>query len=252
MPRLVALLLLLAVVPVGVSAADPAEEVRLSAGLRAVVLANLPGALAEVGRNWGHQKEVVVGVHFNRFRPERVTAVRNDGVWQRVRLTTPAPADSFGLLVTGVTPAGPGRTTFAVTAALDVRAEYETEVWKSGVRLTRLGAAARCRADLAAVCELATRVETPPGRLLPAAVVRVRVTGAELGYSEFVCERLPGLTGRPAEVAGDGLRRFVKLVRPDLERNLLATAEAAVVKAADTQDVAVGLTPPVATLGGGR
>ena len=80
-----------------------------------------------------------------------------------------------------------------------------------------------------------------PGSLLPDAVIRVRVTEAELHYTDLVCEHTAGLDGDAAKKVGEAVLKFLKQAKPSLERDLLAKANAAIVKAADTREVRIEL-----------
>src|SRR5262249_53444348 len=98
---------------------------------------------------------------------------------------------------------------------------------------------ARCRAALVLKCEVANRLESKPGSLLPDVVFRLRATEAQLFYDNLVVEHTAGVGGDAARLLGDAVIDTVKRVKPDLERDLLAKANAAIVKGADTKDVRV-------------
>lgn len=245
------LTLVLALTPV--AAADPpvvsptpptvtAEERRqLAELLRGMLAQNMPEPLAHTEKRWGQQREVLVGLKWHRLKPETQKAVRNDGHWQRLDVTVVDPARSLSLDVRNVASPEPGRSTFEALVGLDVRAEHESQVWKSGARLAATTTRARCRTNLTLACEVTSRTEHHPGHLLPAAVVRVRVTAATLSYTDFVCERIAGMDGRAAKLTGDALRGFVRQIKPTLETDLLGKANLAIIKAADTHEVRVEL-----------
>ena len=87
--------------------------------------------------------------------------------------------------------------------------------------------------------ELTSRADLKPGSFLPDLAIRVRVTKADLTYRDFVCEHTLGVGGDVAKVLGKAAHEFIKKAKPDLEANLLAKANAAIVKAADTKEVRV-------------
>jgi hypothetical protein len=72
-------------------------------------------------------------------------------------------------------------------------------------------------------------------------VVRLRVTEAQLFYEKLVVEHTAGVGGDAARILGDAVIDTVRRVKPDLERDLVAKANAAVVKAADTREVRLSL-----------
>ncbi len=251
MPRpAVVLALVLALTPVAAAADPPAagpvpvtaeEQRQLAALLRGMLVQNMPDPLAHTEKRWGQQRDVLVGVKWHHLKPEAQKAVRNDGHWQRLGVTVVDPARSLALDVRNVTSPEPGRSTFDAVIGLDVRAEHESQVWKSGARLAATTTRARCRVHLTVACEVTSRTEPNPGHLLPAAVVRVRVTAATLSYADFVCEHIAGMDGKAAKLTGDALHEFVRQVKPSLETDLLGKANVAIIKAADTHEVRVEL-----------
>jgi hypothetical protein len=76
---------------------------------------------------------------------------------------------------------------------------------------------------------------------LPDIVFRLRVVKATVSYDNLVVEHLNGVGGSPARLMGEALRSTLKQWKPSIERNLLARAEVAIVKAADTREVRIGL-----------
>jgi hypothetical protein len=89
-------------------------------------------------------------------------------------------------------------------------------------------------------CEIAFRIESSD-LLLPAAVVRLRVVQANTSYDRLVVEHINGIGGEAAELIGDALHGGLNRWHPSLERDLLAKANAAIEKSADTKEVRVSL-----------
>ncbi len=226
---------------------DPSVDTQfLSRTLRDLLLAHLPDPVLTTERGWGHQKEATVGVKWHRegrlalvAEPQR--AMRNDGHWQKLKVEAIDPARTLTLALRDLKHPEPGKTTFEAMLGLDVRLTYEQQLWKGGVRLYAGETRARCRAAARLACELTDRLEVKPGSLLPDAVVRVRVTEAEMFYTDLVCEHTAGLDGPAAQAVGEAVRKLLRQVKPNLERDLLAKANAAIVKAADTKEVRVEL-----------
>ena len=76
---------------------------------------------------------------------------------------------------------------------------------------------------------------------LPDVVVRMRVVKATVKYDDLNVDHIAGLGGSAARVLGDAVHDVVKTIRPSLEEGLLARANAAIVKAADTREVRLSL-----------
>src|SRR5262249_20127145 len=134
----------------------------------------------------------------------------------------------------------PGRTTFDVFLAFEARVDYEQQKWKAGLRLYSGSARARLRVQLALQCELLTRLEWN-NKLTPDAVLRLHVVRSNLGYSNLVVERIAGVGGDTAKLIGEAIQRGLCRWRPSLERDLLAKANGAIEKAADTKEIRIGL-----------
>jgi hypothetical protein len=65
---------------------------------------------------------------------------------------------------------------------------------------------------------------------------------AQVSYDNLVVEHIAGIGGEAAKLIGDGLKGGLHQWRPSLEKELLAKADAAIVKAADTKEVRVSLS----------
>jgi len=226
-------------------AGDPVTtEPALAASLRTLLLQNLPEPLHTSQHGWDRQKDVLIGMKWQksgliRFKPELMQAMRNDGHWQKITVRAVDPKQTLALAIADVKHPEPGRTTFAAYAGLDVKLVYEQQIWKSGIRLYGGETRARCRLAVKLDCEITSRFERSPGSILPTAVLRVRVTMADLNYTDLTVEHTVGLDGKVAETFGGTVVKFIKSMKPNLEADLLRKANAAVVKAADTKEVRV-------------
>ncbi|MBX9585020.1 MAG: hypothetical protein K2X87_32340 [Gemmataceae bacterium] len=218
---------------------DPAEVKALEATLRDLLVKNVPDPLVQSAQDWGRQEYGRVGP---RLRADPVMGVRNDGHWRRVAVRVPNSA-ALGVGITEAAYPEPGKTTFTAMIGADCVIRFEQQVWRNGRRLYSGETRGRCRAAVLLKCEATTRTETKPGGLLPVPdlVVRVRVTDAQLFYENLVIDHTAGVGGDAAKIIGETIIDAVKKLKPDLERDLLAKANAAVVKAADTKEVRVSL-----------
>lgn len=222
---------------------DPADVKALEATLRDLLIKNLPDPVVQSSSGWGQQKDGVVRVNFQRdglkLRSEPVRGMRNDGHWKRVSIRAANPQRTLAVGVTDAAYPEPGRATFTAMIGTDCDLKFEQQLWRSGKRIYSGETRARCHAAVLLKCEVTSRTETKPGSLLPDLVFRVRVTDAQLFYEKLVVEHTAGVGGDAAKLIGETVLDVVKKAKPDLERDLLAKANAAVVKAADTKDVRV-------------
>ena len=88
---------------------------------------------------------------------------------------------------------------------------------------------------------ISVALDTKPGDLLPEAVIRPKVSNVQVSYDDLVVEHIAGVGGTTAKVVGKALLELVDEVKPSLEEDLLTKAEAAVVKAANKQQIRVNL-----------
>jgi hypothetical protein len=214
----------------------------LAGNLRAILLDNLPTPLFEDTHHWGAQKPVKrlkwrgKGLHVH---PEIVERPENDGRWWKVKVTTPNARDALVVDLRDVQQPEEGRLTFTAFFALDTNVEYDKQDWHEGTRIYSGSVRARLRIKLTLRCEATGRLETQD--FLPEAVVRLRVVQSDFKYDNLVVEHIAGVGGELAKVLGDAAHHSVNQWRPSLERDLIARANAAILKAGDTKEVRVGL-----------
>jgi hypothetical protein len=224
---------------------EPADTEALAKSLRELLLKNLPDPIVESSQGWGNQKDGVVGVKYHKdgaaLRTEQIRGKLNDGHWRKVSVRAASPERSLVLGIKDAEFPEPGKATFAAQIGLDCDLKFEQQLWRNGVRLYSGETRGRCHAALALKCEVTSRTEKKPDSFIPDVVFRVRVTDAQLFYDDLVVEHTAGLGGDAARLLGDALIQAVKQAKPALERDLLAKANAAIVKAADTKEIRVSL-----------
>jgi hypothetical protein len=214
----------------------------LAGNLRAVLLDSLPTPLFEDNRHWGMQKSVRrvewrgKGLHVH---PEPVERMENDGRWWMVKVTAPNPRDALVVDLRDFQQPAEGRMTFTAFFALDTDVEYDRQRWREGARTYSGSVRARMRIKLTLRCEATGRLQT--NDFLPEAVVRLRVVQSDLKYDNFVVEHIAGVGGELAKVLGDAAHASINQWRPSLERDFIARANAAILKAGDTREVRVSL-----------
>jgi hypothetical protein len=216
----------------------------LSQSMRGFLVETLPTPLYNKSDNWGHTRPTTNGVKWKgkglKVHPELLKAEKNDGVWTRLVLTAPNLRNNTILELRNFQHTSQGTTTFDVFLAFDGNAEYERQSWKGGVRVYGGSARVRFRVKLRMQCEVTSRLEKN-GAGIPDLVFRLRVINADLSYDNLVCEHVMGIGGDAARLIGEAVRSGVRRFHPSLERALLARANTAIVKSADTKDVRVSL-----------
>ncbi len=216
----------------------------LAGSLRGFLIKAMPEPLYEDTRHWGLQKAVREikwrgkGVHVH---PEKIEVMKNDGRWWKVRVTADRLPDTLVFDLRNARQIEAGRMTFTAFISFDTHVEYDKQTWHSGRRTYSGSIRARLRVKLTLHCEATARLDGSDG-LLPDAVFRLRVLQAESGYDNFVVEHIAGVGGEAAKLLGDAAHGSIKQWRPSMERDLLAKADAAIVKAGDTKEVRVSLS----------
>jgi hypothetical protein len=218
------------------------EEAKNS--MRAWLIRRIPPTLHEASPGWGHTKRAPSRIKWQgqglNTHAKLVETDKNDGVWRRIKITAENVPQSLVFDLTNVQHPRPGITTFDVFAALNTRVDYEQQNWLAGARIYSGRVQARVRAKADVSCEMTSRLEF--GRmLLPEEVIRVRAVSAKLGYDHLVVEHIAGVGGDAAKVLGQALLKLLHELDPSLERELLAKANAAILRAADTKEIRIGL-----------
>jgi hypothetical protein len=216
----------------------------LSGTLRGMLIQAMPTTLYEHSNNWGHTSMVPDQVKWRRkglrVRAEVYRHPRNDGTWRKVKLSTRNPAQSLVVDLRDWKYPDADHMAFTAALALDAGVDFEQQLWESGIRIYSASVRARMRVYLTLGCEVLLKVEKSKN-LLPDLVFRLRVVKSDLKYDQLVVEHIAGIGGSGAKVIGEALQSHIRQWRPSLERDLLAKANAAIVKAADTREVRLGL-----------
>jgi hypothetical protein len=218
--------LFLVAVPQFVRAADGAE---LAASVKPLLLQHLPDPLAHREENWGKQVEAVFG-----------RGKRNHGTWRKVRVSAINPANTLAVDIRNLQQPNPNVMTFDLVIGVDAQLDFEQQIWDHGVRLYSGSTRARARVTVALRCEVESHAVTGKG-WFPDLVFRVSVKSADLRYSGLDFVHIAGVGGDGADVIGHSLHGLLKAVKPSLEKEMLAKANAAIVKAGDKKEIRVGL-----------
>jgi hypothetical protein len=213
----------------------------LAAAFKPLLAAAVPAVLYEKSTNWGHQELAADGVRFNGLRMEVKKAMKNDGKWSRVRVTSQDLPRTLHTNITDVRSIDAETQAFKVFLEFQVGVEYEQQNWNLGVRQWSGSVRARLQLKVALDCENVIRVERTKNSFVPDLIFRLRVAKADVTYDNLVVEHINGIGGSAARLTGEALRSGLKRWKPSIERDVLARADAAIVKAADTREVRIGL-----------
>jgi hypothetical protein len=223
---------------------DPVEAEALTEVLQDLLKKNLPDPVTRSNHNWGHQKAVTSKVIHRdglRFWSEEVQEMKNDGTWRRadVRITDP---NKIALAVTELTHPEDGKMLATVSAVAErVDLHFEQQIWKTGMRLYGGETRGHCRGALVLKAEITTKTDFKKGLFFPTVTLKVQVTKAELYYEKLVIDHTAGLDGDAAKAIGDVAIQIVKAIKPNLEKDLLEKADAAIVKAAQKKELTLTL-----------
>jgi hypothetical protein len=219
---------LFAIIPARADEPTPAEK-QLSAVLRGLLLSHVPDPLVEAEPGWGKQVPALVKPH----------ELRNQGVWRKVKVTAMDPAKTLIVEVRNIRETAPAAKAFDLLVAFDAEVDFTQQLWERGIRLYSGSTKARMKVWCALKCEVSTRTEKKG--LLPDVVFRLHVASADLKYSKLDVVHTAGVGGDGAKYLGDALHSTLNTLRPNLEKDLLAKADAAILKAGDHKEVRVGL-----------
>ncbi|MBM3992556.1 MAG: hypothetical protein FJ303_00120 [Planctomycetes bacterium] len=215
---------------------------RLAKAFKPILISALPATLYEKSDNWGHQVMVPVGLKWRGLRASVQRSPRNHGEWRRLNVTTLDLPRTLDIRIFDVKTVKPELQTFKVFLTFRMGVEYEQQNWESGVRLWSGSARARAQIKLDMDCENILRVHLDKKTNLPDFVLRLRVTSARLHYDDVVFEHINGVGGEAAKILGKMAHYTVRQWKPSIERDLLAKANDAIVKAADTREIRLGFS----------
>jgi hypothetical protein len=231
----------------------PGEAEAIGKLLRDLALKHMPDPLVKANDGWGKQKEFVVGGVMlrnpKRFGPEAPRVVVNDGLWRRFAVTARKPDETLAVGVTEMTRPELNTTLLTVTVAMDVNFRMEQQLWKRGLMLYSGETRGHCKSALKLKTIVVNKSEVKPGALLPEVTLTIKVTDAKLFYDDVVIDHTAGLDGQDAQAVGQLVIELVKAIKPDLEKQLLEKANAAILKELASKDIKVQLDklllPPV-------
>ncbi len=223
-------------------AQQPENLAELSKMLKPLLADALPTVLYEKHDNWGHTTMVTHAIRWHGLRPEFTKSPRNDGTWKHIEISVRNPKQTVEVRMHGLKKVNDEKQTFKTDLAFGCTVEYDQQNWESGIRLWSGSVRARLHVKAHLDCENIIRAETKEGSFLPDIVFRLRVAKAHLSYDDLIVEHIAGLGGTAAKVIGETFHDAMNQWKPSIERNLIGKGNAAIVKAADTKEVRIGLS----------
>lgn len=240
---LVAIIAVAGAAPAQVPLLPGSTKDQLSGELRSLLIKNLPDPLYEANPNWGTQSDSRRLHWRGKLRDLHLDVMhepRNEGVWRKIHVSAVTPNDTLVLDLRRLQPKEGGGLEFQVFVALDVEFDIVQQRWVSGIKLLDASARGRARARITVDCEASSRLDS--SKLLPELVVELKVTKADLGYDNFKLDHIAGLGGEAAQIIGEAGPALIRQWKPSIERDLLAKANAAIVKAGEHKEVRLGLS----------
>ena len=223
---------------------NPEEVAAISKLMRDMALQHMPDPLVKANDGWGKQKEFVVGKVMlrnpNKF-PEAPRELFNDGLWRRFTVTARDPADTLGIGITELVRPEADKMLVTINVAMDINFRMEQQLWVRGRQLYSGETRGHCTGAVQLKAVVTHKSEFKPGALFPDIALKVTTTEAKLFYDKIVIDHTAGLDGDDAKKVGDLVVDLVKSVKPELEKELLEKANAAIVKAAGTKEVKLQL-----------
>jgi len=213
----------------------------VSVAMRPLIVEAMPAVLYEKKDNWGNQRESFARLVFRGIKPVVEKTPKNDGYWKALKVVPQELNRSFHFKITDVKEVSAEKQTFKAKFGFQAGIEFDHQVWESGVRLFAGNTRARVQLDMDMDVENIIKLETDKSGL-PNLVFRLKVTKAELNYHDLVVEHTAGVGGSAAKLIGDGMHSAIKQWKPSIERSLLERANGAIVKAADTKEIVIGLS----------
>jgi len=190
-------------------------------------------------KEWGRTSSTFSRMSWSKFKVIKVP--KNDGNWRKWTVTARDPAQHFTLALSEIPGDAQQPGTCRANLSLPVTVELEQQLWENGIRLFSRSVRVRLRVKAQFDYTISVALDTKPGDLLPEAVIRPKVSNVQVSYDDLVVEHIAGVGGTTAKVVGKALLELVDEVKPSLEEDLLTKAEAAVVKAANKQQIRVNL-----------
>lgn len=222
----------------------PEEVAAISKLMRDMGLQHMPDPLVKANDGWGKQKEFVVGKVMLRDPkkfPDAPRELFNDGLWRRFTVTARDPAETFGVGITELVRPDADTMFVTVHVVMDINFRMEQQLWKRGLQLYSGETRGHCKGAVQLKAVVAHKTEFKPGSFLPDIALKVTTTEAKLFYEKIVIDHTAGLDGDDAKKVGELVVDLVKSVKPELEKELLEKANAAIVKAAGTKEVRLQL-----------
>lgn len=239
---LTCLMLAIAAMPISRAAAQTPDSLEgLSKAMRPLMISAMPAVLYEKKDNWGHQRTTFARLVFKGVKPIVETTEKNDGYWRAIKIVPQELNRTFEFKLSDLKQIDAEKQAFKAKLGFQAGIEFDHQLWQSGARLFAGNTRARAQLQMDMDIENTIRIDKDKAGL-PAFVFRLKVTKAELSYRDVVVEHTAGVGGSAAKLIGDAMLQAIKQWKPSIERDLIERANTAVVNAADTKEIIIGLS----------
>lgn len=225
------------------SVISPEKLATLQSSFEKLLQSALPNPLHNGSNNWGKTTKVVNGVKWHGLKPELQHGDRNDGTWRKYTITLQQPVEKhFRVKLHDAESIGNDRILFHVDLGMDIWFKVIQQNWAKGIKLFDGDARGTVTLNLKLTCVSTLHLEKEVGSSFPKVVYRLQVTNAKTEYSQLKIDYVAGIGGELAEKIGDWTQDAVKQLKPSWEEKLLEKANQAIMKAADTKELQLGLS----------
>lgn len=241
--RFLAIVPFLAIAPTPLFAQSPAKVdeaySQIAKAFKPVLVSSVPATLYEKTDNWGHEVMVPTGLKWRGLKATVTKSPRSHGEWRKMIITTQDLKRTLDLQIHDVKTINSEKQTFKVFLTFQMGVYYDQQNWESGIRLWSGSVRARTQVKVHMDCENTLKFNIDKNGL-PDVSLRLRVIGAKVDYDNLVFEHVNGIGGDGAKLIGKAVHNAMKQWRPSIERDLLAKAGDAIVRAADTREIRIG------------
>ncbi|MFM8272954.1 MAG: hypothetical protein ACKODX_11550 [Gemmata sp.] len=237
--------------PKSVPQPTDAEAATFAKLIRELALKQMPAPLVKANDGWGRQKEFVQGAVMLRsarkFGPDVPREVVNDGLWRRITVTARKPEDTLKVGIADLVKPTAESASLTLNAEMEIDFRVEHQFWKRDRQLYSGETRGHCKAALKMQVQVTTKTEKVPGSFFPSVTLFIKVADAKLYHDKIYVDHTAGLDGEVAQNAGDFVLDLVKTVKPDIEKQLTESANAAIMKAVGAKEIKVELDKVLGT-----
>jgi len=162
----------------------------------------------EKRKDWGHTKNITVGIRADGIKLHRRKKPVKHGVWKHYKIRLIDPQETLAIQIENLHPVEGGRLAFtlAVQAKFDLWAR--AKVYQYGIHIIALETLGDATIDLTIDCEIGMRFQTHKGAA--GIALDPQVTDARLDITEFHLRRVSNAKGPIIRELGKELPRMIE------------------------------------------